>query len=537
MGIMPMAGLNTNVDTRIKASVSPVTSWSALGNGLTGGGGTCYSISTVGSNTLYAGGSFTNAGGVNASNVAKWESNAWSALGEGLNGQCWAIAVASNGHVFCGGDFSDTGLGSIALANIGEWDGSTWSPLGTGLNGICYALTIIGTDLYAVGDFTSAGGVAGTSRVAKWDGTTWSALGTGMSATCRSITNDGTNIYVGGDFAAASGGFDHIAKYNGTTWSSLGSGLTGGANVICRDILISGGFLYATGRFTMAGGTSVDNIAAYDLTGGTWSALGVGLSGGFGRSLTLFNGKLFVGGDFGNKIKKWNIASSIWSGLGNGIDGGTSKCRVVEVDTDGNVFAGGEFTAVNNGTSANRIAKWSGDALPIELGYFYANQTDKSIKLNWETYFEFNNKGFDVQKSANQVDWLSIGWVDGKDVSYQKNTYNFVDESPFDNENYYRLKQIDFDGKFDLSKVINVQFENLNAVFSLYPNPAKSHLKINISSESILLNVKIYGINGQLVSTVEIDNNTIDISKLEVGTYIVKAEINGRNVAEVFVVE
>ena len=75
-----------------------------------------------------------------------------------------------------------TTAGGMPANYIAKWDGSAWSALGSGMNGVVYALAVSGTDLYAGGYFTSAGGVAATN-IASWNGSAWSALGSGMNGT------------------------------------------------------------------------------------------------------------------------------------------------------------------------------------------------------------------------------------------------------------------------------------------------------------------------------------------------------------------
>ena len=81
-----------------------------------------------------------------------------------------------------------------------------------------YALAVSGTDIYAGGDFVTAGGVS-VSRIAKWDGTSWSALGTGISGgNVLALAVSGTDVYAGGQFSTAGGvNVNRIAKWNGTS--------------------------------------------------------------------------------------------------------------------------------------------------------------------------------------------------------------------------------------------------------------------------------------------------------------------------------
>src|SRR6185503_7104233 len=104
---------------------------------------------------------------------------------------------------------------------------NTWNALGSGLNGLVYAIAVDGTDIYVGGQFTDAGGNANADRIAKWNGTSWSALGSGLNGVVYSIAVRGTDIYVGGDFTDVGGdsNIDYVAQWNGSTWSSLGNGL------------------------------------------------------------------------------------------------------------------------------------------------------------------------------------------------------------------------------------------------------------------------------------------------------------------------
>src|SRR5207244_2479119 len=79
------------------------------------------------------------------------------------------------------------------------------------------ALAVSGSDLYAGGSFTNAGGVAATN-IAKWNGSTWSALGSGMNGFVSALAVSGTDLYAGG-------GCSCVAKWNGSSWVALGSGL------------------------------------------------------------------------------------------------------------------------------------------------------------------------------------------------------------------------------------------------------------------------------------------------------------------------
>lgn len=156
---------------------------------------TVNALAFMGTN-LYAGGNFTNIGGVAANFFAKWDGSNWSAGGGGVfsthpyAGGVSALATIGT-NLYVGGFF--TNAGGVAVNNIAKWDGSNWSALGSGINGQVNALAVSGTNLYVGGGFTSAGGVA-VNGIAQWNGTNWSALGTGGAVDWRS----GTGPFAGG---------------------------------------------------------------------------------------------------------------------------------------------------------------------------------------------------------------------------------------------------------------------------------------------------------------------------------------------------
>jgi hypothetical protein len=179
------------------------SAWSALGSGMSGGAYDVHYVSelAVSGTDLYAGGTFTTAGGVSANNITKWNGSAWSALGLGVNDTVSALAV-SGANLYAGGEF--TTAGGVAASYIAKWSGSAWSALGSGMGGNGYpyvhALAVSGTNLYAGGEFTAAGGVA-ANCIAKWDGSAWSALGSGLDGTVRALAPDSAgHLFVGGAF-------------------------------------------------------------------------------------------------------------------------------------------------------------------------------------------------------------------------------------------------------------------------------------------------------------------------------------------------
>ena len=352
------------------------TAWSPLGAGVGAGTNDLVSaLAVAGNGDVYVGGQFTTAGGAAANNVARWNGTAWSALGTGaangvVNGFVSALAVASNGDVYAGGAF--TAAGGAAALRVARWNGSTWSRLGTsagdGPDDLVLALAVAGNgDVYVGGTFTTVGGKV-ANRVARWNGSGWSALGTGTGSGANSylyavaVAGNG-DVYVGGAFSTVGPLFaNRVARWNGTAWSALDTGMN---NTVYALAVAGNGDVYAGGSFSRASGATASRVARWN--GTTWSALGTGVNNDVRALAVAGNGDVYVGGTFSTaggaaaaNIAKWN--GTAWSPLGAGLTGATSNMvRALVVAGNGDVYAGGSFTAAG-GAAANSVARWNGTA-------------------------------------------------------------------------------------------------------------------------------------------------------------------------------
>ena len=366
--------------------------WSALGAPGSGLDGPVHALCVFDDGTgaaLYAGGEFTNAGGVLAANVARWDGTSWSALGNGLDAACHALTVHDDGSgpaLHAGGDFLSAG--GVAALRIARWDGSAWTALGipgSGMNSTVLGLHSFddgaGPTLYAGGVFTLAGGVP-AFRVARWSGGTWSAMGSAASQTttdvqCFAVFDDGTGptLYAGGFFTKIGGVLArYVAKWDGSSWSPVGAP-TNGTNSQVRALSVfddgSGPALYTMGNFWLAGGVSVSNVARWD--GTSWSALG-GPGDGTGHHVytasvfddgsgpALYVGGLFTdaGGVSADRVARWDGAwSALPASTGAGSAGVVFALTTFDDGAGPDLYAGGAFLGAG-GISAPSIARWDG---------------------------------------------------------------------------------------------------------------------------------------------------------------------------------
>lgn len=173
--------------------------------------------------------------------------------------------------------------------------------------------------------------------------------------------------------------------------------------------------------------------------------------------------------------------------------------------------------------------------LPVELIAFDAEQENTSVKLTWQTASEEINAGFEVQRSNNgnpdsYREWETIDFVEGNGTTQEVQNYTYTDEEPFTGINYYRLKQIDYDGQFEYSKIVNINQKSSNtSTIQLFPNPVKDELNI-IDGQG---QATIYNMLGQPVKQFTVNNETssIDVSDLPKGQYILHIQQENGTVA------
>ncbi len=331
------------------AKYSPATGvWSNLGTsgGMNEGVG---SLLILPNGDILAGGRFTTAGGVPANRIARysWSSGTWSALGgPGVGGGVLGVGggptptvmsmclLPGGQEVMIGGVFlTSGGTGGIATNYISRFNltTNTWSTVGptVGVSGAVRAIVQFDPDTIIIGgEFGFAGSVS-AGRIAKYTISTnsWSSIGS-MSTWVHALAMmpDG-DLIAGGQFITAAGvPANRVARYHPTSsttgiWSAIGT--TGGSGSGINNGLVyslsvrPGGNLIVGGSIGHAGGVAANNIAQYDWTAGTWSALGVGVNLTVDAQLFLPGGDLLIGGGFttaggqnANRLARYSFGSS-----------------------------------------------------------------------------------------------------------------------------------------------------------------------------------------------------------------------------------
>ena len=181
--------------------------------------------------------------------------------------------------------------------------------------------------------------------------------------------------------------------------------------------------------------------------------------------------------------------------------------------------------------------------LPVKWMNFDGKNLGEKVQLSWRTVNEINNAGFDIERSTNNQNFRKIGYVKGygNSVIIQKYEFidwlnNFTNIDPFSDKLYYRLKQIDFDGKSHFSKTITIDALNMFGV-SVYPNPFNETLKVTINSNISDQNcvVKLLDLNGrELISKNFTTNNKEfvyeikEVNLLNPGIYFIRIVVDSK---------
>ncbi|MCE7996269.1 MAG: T9SS type A sorting domain-containing protein [Roseivirga sp.] len=144
---------------------------------------------------------------------------------------------------------------------------------------------------------------------------------------------------------------------------------------------------------------------------------------------------------------------------------------------------GGGGSAVPN-IDHIRITVYFEIPLPVKLTHFSARAEGTNARLQWETGWEEGNSHFEIERSTNALQFESIGFVPGGNNSSERITYHYVDEAPNPGQNYYRLKQYDFNGSFSFSEIVRVAIQTPVPEYHVISNPLTSETTFIINDPS-----------------------------------------------------
>ena len=376
--------------------------------------------------------------------------------------------------------------------------------------------------------------------------------------------NCGTNTLTIGTSATQTGSITYgsgIITGNLSRWfsASTNSGSTGlfpiGTSSIYRPIQIeytsspsSGGILTAIFTPTNPGSSglnpaltdfSISPIVSVNKAGpnGYWTITpSSGISGGTYTTTVTGTGFYGISSVTGLRLLRRSSSSSSWALTGSAVTPtGTTTIPVVSRTSITSI--GGDF-GIGADSSVN--------PLPIIITEFEAKLISKNnVQLNWITSSEINNNYFEVERSVDGSQFTAIGKVDGNGTTNSISSYQFTDHSlsSVNREQstiYYRLKQVDFDGRFDFSKTVSVNINSLQQPISIYPNPSDGNFIIeNDLAQNSNITLSIINLLGEKVWSnfyqLQAGKNSIEVkaTTLSPGIYFLRIEDESRQINEV----
>jgi len=275
----------------------------------------------------------------------------------------------------------------------------------------------------------------------------------------------------------------------------------------------NGSSITVTGTLIIWGDLIVDNNLSLSVSGTLIIKGNIQMNNGASISVT---GSVQVDGDF----IAGNNANVTISGGGNiNVDG------TVTVGMNGN-FTGppGSFTAggCSEGGGSNFC---SGGVLPVDLLFFTAKATLSNVKINWATASEINSDYFVIEKSDDGLEYRTLAKVNAQGNSVSRVEYEIFDEKPTIGKAYYRLKEVDLDGKQAVYEVVLVEFTGLR-ITSVYPNPIANgqslFLELNFTPE-YPIELSLFDLSGKRIEHQLMKGNSALLSiELSSGMYLVK---------------
>jgi len=367
-----------------KGGSNPINSIGVLdGNSWSGSGKSVYYLTGIGPHNgwesdrvaaivtspqyVFIGGTFTTVAGKTCNHIAAWDRTAkkWTELGEGVNGNVYALTLDGN-TLYVGGDFSYAG--NIPARRIAKYDliSSAWSAMGEG------SMRDIGTiaidenhSVYASVFYTPEGSDY-SNYLGKWSGNTWSVFGGPFIGYAEGLAWSGSSLYMGGEIYSADGGIvNNIAQFSEGSWS----GLAGGADDAVYTLCVIGTDLYVGGAFTFVDGQLDFGVSRWD--GSEWDVMQTGVSNNV-YALTRSNKGVYIGGyfssagDVGSSITVNNLTE--WTGTAyKTVSGGTDNSINALATDETALYVGGwiEHVGTSN-TSSWHIAALKGAGAGID---------------------------------------------------------------------------------------------------------------------------------------------------------------------------
>lgn len=342
--------------------------------------------------------------------------------------------------------------------------------------------------------------------------TSHSYTGIGNPAVDLSINTSNPNYYTN------AGGYEHPRVPVGSP-NRLLSFVNYTSNTQCQSV-----------TFTFSAGVANLNFNLYGIDRGTLATSGI--NSGFYN----FVDKVTITGSLsghpvtptvGNTSGGFNIVSeNTIEGIADG-DGASNNVNFNYVDQVTITHCSGTQTQANPIMQSFGIGNMSWDGpLPVNWLSFDGKVINQSIQLLWKTASETNNELFEIERSVDAINFDKLGEISGNGNSAIESSYIYYDEVPLPGINYYRLKQTDFDGSYDYSKIIGIRNHAEQSAFSIFPNPVQSGQSLYVKSSTPIQSLKLFDLMGIETEISLKTNDEISTENIRPGKYILKTRFS-----------
>lgn len=196
------------------------------------------------------------------------------------------------------------------------------------------------------------------------------------------------------------------------------------------------------------------------------------------------------------------------------------------------------WTTSSSAITLSTVPFTMGVNLPVELTYFTAKSERNGVLLNWQTANEENNNYFQIEHSTDGLTFNTLDRIMGNGNTNELSNYSYFDEKPKPGYNYYRLKQVDFNGTFEYSKIIVSQVKAEGIAVDISPNPFTEQVSITLPDHEeyamIPTVVQVTNLYGQVVYQEilnSVNSYSLNLSNLAVGTYLLQVQQAGSLIA------
>ncbi len=182
-------------------------------------------------------------------------------------------------------------------------------------------------------------------------------------------------------------------------------------------------------------------------------------------------------------------------------------------------------------STSDTITYLKDGALPVTWGTFTAEKQGGTGLLKWTTLTEINANHFDIERSTDGNNYTVIGTVKATGNSNQVNNYTYTDAKPMEGVNYYRLREVDNDGKYSYSEVKSLTFGAGDNMIKISPNPATDKVNITVPGNNKTLTISIVNTQGRKVKTFTMNSAFMQVSIADLASGVYYVRINGDGIS------